>query len=223
MQKLKQAIKAIDVQISTLHPNVDFGSGTTVEENERFDEMLENCHSDQVGKVNSRTHVILYYDYNRDELDELDAQIKDTTKYQKIFNAFDKLYVDGIANAYSKLGYEHIDTTDGSGNGLYYGSILLRKPIEPDFNVKVESKQIIVESEFMYPHEVFSKLNNLLESDDDFKASVLKVMPQDYKSIVEDEQCNLFNYGSPQLYECGWQISYIVEAGSTKLIISNFA
>ena len=217
--KLIKEINAIDSQIAMLAPNVSFGQ-TTIEQGTRFDDMLEGAHSEHIGKVNSSTHVILYYDYNSDELNE---QIKDKNKHHELFNQFDKLYVDDIRAAYNKLGYELVEEHDGSGNGLFYGSILLRKPYELWHDISIDDKQIKVECEFMPPHEILEMLNNKLLASDDFKARVLEVMPNDFQACFEAYDGAVFGYGSEQLFECCWTIVYSVAGQSTTLVISNFS
>ncbi len=221
MQKLIKAINAIDSQIAMLAPHVSFGQ-TSIEQGTRFDDMLEGCHSELVGKVTSKTHVILYYDYNSDELDQLYGQAKGNKQYNKLFNQFDKLYVDDLCVAYRSLGYELVEEHDGSGNGLFYGSILLKKPYERWHDISIDDKQIKVECEFMPPHEILEMLNDKL-LDDDFKARVLEVMPNDFQACFEAYDGAVFGYGSEQLFECCWTIVYSVTDQSTSLVISDFS
>jgi len=64
-------------------------------------------------------------------------------------------------------------------------------------------------------------LNELCE-DEDFADQVSEVMPKDYHTIMIDEDYGvLFSDGSPQMYECGWRMTYTITYAGTTLTICN--
>lgn len=67
--------------------------------------------------------VAFYYNYNDDELREVQA-------YDKQNILIDYLYDEAwltISEYMQDKGYEEVENIDGSGNGLYYGMVVFRK------------------------------------------------------------------------------------------------
>jgi len=119
---LNASLLGIKAAIDSLGYN--FGNGFWVDPNEQeFKENLSNIFHDEFPDANYNDYRIVHYDFNSDELDE---QVKDRDKHSEIFNAFDKLYTDLLYSAIDSCGFDHIETVDGSGGGLFYGGILVK-------------------------------------------------------------------------------------------------
>lgn len=82
-------------------------------------ESAEGCHEDvRVGDV------CIYYDYCTDDV----RNTKEEDQFcEWVFN-YERTGMLGLIREFmADQGYEEIDEHDGSGNGLYYGSIQYRK------------------------------------------------------------------------------------------------
>ena len=127
MKALQSRLSSLLAQINELYPNVDFGTMHIVDDND-FVERLKASHLDHHDDVSKETHVIIDYDFSTDELDQAidcnDPAYK--ALYRHIFNRFSTLHCDKLYSLIDELGHEHVETHDGSGNGLYYGAILIK-------------------------------------------------------------------------------------------------
>ena len=93
--------------------NIDFGGHLTILP---FED-IENCHFIPILEGD----IAIYYDYCTDEMTK--------SEYDQFYAWFDTMLVH-LDNYMVDLGYEEVDHSDGSGNGLIYGSYLYRKPIK---------------------------------------------------------------------------------------------
>jgi len=74
--------------------------------------------------------------------------------------------------------------------------------------------------DFMTVEEMLDTLEETLATNEDFQEQVLEEMPNDYDFIINQEKYGrLFTMGSPQIYECNWQVVWESEHGKSSLTI----
>ena len=129
MKNLKASLVTILDLINKLDPNVDFG-GTlrVIDDQVEFKERLNDCGFEEQ-QATFYDYVIIDYDFHTDELSELFDRNDPITraKHDFIFDKFQYLHSDQVYSTLDSLGYEEVETIDGSGNGLYYGAILAKR------------------------------------------------------------------------------------------------
>ena len=85
--------------------------------------------------------------------------------------------------------------------------------------VAISSNEIrVISSELFELDELFGYLNGLKDEE---LSEIQEAMPVNYEYILEDEY-ELFNNGSIQLIDCGWQIQLTYVESTVTLSITNF-
>ena len=127
MKQLQTKLNELEAAINGLGYN--FGSFSLITDQQEFDEAVENMGFEVVNgvKPTSDTHAIIHYDFSTDEMDHDIGRHQpnyDGVKYNEIFNKFYHLHCDAVMDL---IRDKYIDEVDGSGNGLFYGGILIKK------------------------------------------------------------------------------------------------